>query len=80
MPVRSGMQDMSITPKSVSMCSIWLGGLLLNIPGAAVHTSKWDGFPLAVSSPGCNPGITYILISLCTDLQAQYLFLEALLS
>ena len=28
-PVRSGLQDMSITLRSISMCSIWLSGLLL---------------------------------------------------
>ena len=39
-PVRSGLQDMSITPRSVSMCSIWLDGLLLNIPGASVRTFR----------------------------------------
>ena len=27
------------------MCSIWLGGLLLNIPGATVHTFRWGGVP-----------------------------------
>ena len=52
--VRSGLQGMSITPRSVSMCSIWLGGLLLNIPGVAVHTFQWGGVPPAVSSLGCS--------------------------
>ena len=26
--------------RSISMCSIWLGGLLLNIPGASVRTFR----------------------------------------
>ena len=33
------------------MCSIWLGGLLLNIPGASVHTFRWGGVLPATSSP-----------------------------
>ncbi len=53
-PVRSGLQDMSIALRSISMCSIWLGGLLSNIPGASVHTFRWGGVLLAVSNLGCS--------------------------
>ena len=53
-PVRSGLQDISTILRSVSMCSIWLGGLPLNIPGAFVHTFQWGGVPPSVSSPGCS--------------------------
>ena len=45
---------MSTILRSVSMCSIWLGGLLLNIPGASVHTFRWSGVLPTVSSPGCS--------------------------
>ena len=53
-PVRSGLQDMSTIPRSGSMCVIWLGRLLLNIPGASVRTFRWGGVPPATSSPGCS--------------------------
>ena len=36
------------------LCSIWLGGLLSNIPGASVHTFRWGGVFLAVSNLGCS--------------------------
>ena len=45
---------MSTILRSVSMCSIWLGGLLSNIPGASVHTFRWSGVLLAVSNLGCS--------------------------
>ena len=49
-PVRSGLQDMSTIPRSASMYSISLDGLLLNIPSASVHTFRWGGVPPAVSN------------------------------
>ena len=45
---------MSIALRSISMCSIWLGGLLLNIPGVAVHTFQWGGVLPVASNPGCS--------------------------
>src|SRR5699024_3644563 len=53
-PVRSCLQDMSTILRSVSMYSIWMGGLLLNIPGASVHTFRWGGVLPEVSNPRCS--------------------------
>ena len=45
---------MSTIPRSGSMCVIWLGRLLLNIPGASVRTFRWGGVLPAASSLGCS--------------------------